>query len=408
VIRLLAVTHYQPYPGGSSRSCTLLWHSIAARGHGVHVLAAITPEWRDYDAAHSGPESLTVSRYEMPFYHLSLNDTGDFLRYQEMEHERIRRALPDAIDRFRPGVVVAAHETLAGGVIDVAKAKGLPCAVMLRGSPTWQIVSGLYPEDLTRTYLDLFRRADLVIAVGDYMRAGLCGRGLGNVIHIPNLLDLEKFSPGPRDADLAARYGIGPDQVVAMHASVMSPRKRPEDVLHAAALALPEAPNLTYLFLGGEERGRPYEELNERLGLSARVRFVYDVPYDQMPDHLRLADVVILASAGEGIARVALETQACGRTLISSDIPAGREVVEHGVTGLLFRMADVKDLAEQTLRAYLDPDLRASLGAAARRRMGVHEIGRVTDRYVEAFAGLAVGGVSGAARRLPHFDNRHR
>lgn len=388
-LNVLAVTHYPPLPGGSARSSALLWQGIARRGHRVHALGPITAETRDFDEQRAGtPETLTVSRYEVPYFNLVPYDIEAYERFQEIEHEGIRSRLPALIDRCRPDVVVSAHETLGEAVVDTAHSKGLPCALMLRGSPTWQIVTGVYPEERTRAYLDLYRRADVVIAVGNYMKTALAELGVGNVVHIPNMLDLEMFSPGPRDPALAAQYGIEEDTVVVLHASVMSPRKRSEDVLRSAALTLPQAPKMLYIFLGGEERGRGLEEMNRRLGLTERVRFIQGVPYEQMPEHIRLADMVVLASQGEGLARIYVETQACGRVLISSDIPAGREVVEDGKTGLLFKTGAVDDLAAQILRAYNDPKLREDIGRAARQRVAAHEIGRVIDLYVRTFSEL--------------------
>lgn len=401
---VLAATHYPPMPGGSSRSCSLLWREIARRGHRMIALGPITPADRasGLDAPGALPESMTVARYEVPYFHLSPYRLAEFDRYQQIEHDGIRKALPGLVDRFRPDVLVAAHETLGEAVIDCARAKGLPLALMLRGSPTWQIVTDQYPADRTVAYLDLYRRADVVLAVGAYMAEGLRERGVPGVVHIPNFLDLTTFAPGPRDPVLAARYGIEPDDVVVLHASVMQSRKRPEDVLRSAAVTLPRAPNLLYLFVGGEERGRALEETSRRQGTAARTRFVDRVSYEEMPDHIRLADVVVLASAGEGVARVSLEAQACGRVLVSSDIPAAREVVEHGRTGLLFPLGSVEGLADRITTAHRDATLRERIGHAARQRMAPHEIGRVVDRYVEVLSDLARGRVgaagSGSAR----------
>jgi glycosyltransferase involved in cell wall biosynthesis len=56
-----------------------------------------------------------------------------------------------------------------------------------------------------------------------------------------------------------------------------------------------------------------------------------------MPDYINLADIVVMPSAAETQALVYLETQACARLLLASDIPGAREVIVDGETGLLFR-----------------------------------------------------------------------
>jgi len=393
-LTLLAATHYPPMAGGSSRSCALLWRETARRGHRMVVLGPITDAERAYDTRQAAdtPPTLAVERYDVPHFHLAPYSIEDFRRFQAIEHAAVRARLPALVDRHRPDVVVAAHETLAEPVLDIARAKGLPCAVMLRGSPTWQIVTDQYPEDASRAYLDLYRRADVVIAVARYMRDGLAFRGVDGVVPLPNFVDRRAFAPGPRDPGLAARYGIAANDLVVLHASVMTSRKRPEDVLRAAALTLPQDERLLFLFVGGEDRGRALEEESRRLGLATRVRFVDRVPYHAMPDHVRLADLVVVPSAGEGLARIYLETQACARVLVASDIPAAREVVEHDATGLLFPVASAEALAGQILRASADAVLRARIGAAARERTAEHDIARVVDAYLDVFDGLAPGG----------------
>src|SRR5215831_14204964 len=125
-LSVLAVTHYSPSPGGAARSGTLLWQSVAKRGHRVHVLASITLQGREDDRRMHDvpPEGLTVWRYEVPYYQLTPFDIEELQRYQEMEHETIRRALSDLIERVKPEVIACGHETLLGGVLDVAKGKG--------------------------------------------------------------------------------------------------------------------------------------------------------------------------------------------------------------------------------------------------------------------------------------------
>ncbi|MGH7358098.1 MAG: glycosyltransferase, partial [Candidatus Rokuibacteriota bacterium] len=95
----------------------------------------------------------------------------------------------------------------------------------------------------------------------------------------------------------------------------------------------------------------------------------------------------VLTSETEGLARVYLETQACARVLVASDIPAVREVVTDGATGLLFGTGDVEALATKILLAAADPALRATIGRQARERVRAHSL----DEAVLAYARLLEG-----------------
>jgi len=75
---------------------------------------------------------------------------------------------------------------------------------------------------------------------------------------------------------------------------------------------------------------------------------------------------VLLPSEREGLALVCLETQACGRVILASDIPGSREAIVDRETGVLFPMGDVSALAAETVRLIEDRALRDTIAERAR------------------------------------------
>jgi glycosyltransferase involved in cell wall biosynthesis len=134
------------------------------------------------------------------------------------------------------------------------------------------------------------------------------------------------------------------------------------------------------------------EEACEREGVAHRFRFVGWVAHGRVADYLRLADIVALPSEYENQSLVALETQACGRVLLASDVPGSREIVEDGRTGLLFRAGDAADLAAKTLGAAADPALRARIGRAARARVEAHALDRIARQHERLLVELVANG----------------
>jgi glycosyltransferase involved in cell wall biosynthesis len=65
-------------------------------------------------------------------------------------------------------------------------------------------------------------------------------------------------------------------------------------------------------------------------------------------------------------------------------VPGAREVIEDGLTGLLFAVGDIEHLAAQTLRAAADPALRADIGRAARVSVEPHAIDAAVAAYETA------------------------
>lgn len=115
--------------------------------------------------------------------------------------------------------------------------------------------------------------------------------------------------------------------------------------------------------------------------ISERFRLVGWVYYNRMPGYINLADIVVMPSEAEGLSRVYLETQACARLLLASDIPPAREVVEDGETGFLFRKGDINDLTAKTLLAAAEPELRAEIGRKARERVRAHDLKDAVTAY---------------------------
>src|SRR5581483_4211837 len=202
-------------------------------------------------------------------------------------------------------------------------------------------------------------------------------------------VDPAHFAPRPRDAALARALGIRDDDLVVAHLSNLKPWKRPLDLVASAALTLPSNPRLLYLVVGDGPLRAAMEDACRRAALTERFRFVGWVDHEHVPAYLSLADLVVMPSHAEARALVYLETQACGRLLLASDVPAAREVIVDGKTGLLFEQGSLADLAAQTLRAAADPDLRARVGAAARRSISPRALDTLLDAYEETLRDLA-------------------
>ena len=146
---------------------------------------------------------------------------------------------------------------------------------------------------------------------------------------------------------------------------------------------------IVWVVVGDGPLAEETKGLARSLGVESRFRFAGWQPYERIPRYINLADVVVLPSFGEGLARVYLETQACGRVLIASDIPPAREVIDDGETGLLFPVGDVDALAACCIRAAAHPEQRARTGRAAQERARRHAIGPAVTRYLDAFETLA-------------------
>jgi glycosyltransferase involved in cell wall biosynthesis len=113
---------------------------------------------------------------------------------------------------------------------------------------------------------------------------------------------------------------------------------------------------------------------------------------EDMPAVFAGSHLVCLPSAyGEGIPKVLIEAAACGRAVVTTDIPGCREIVRHGVNGLLVRPHDVEALADALAALIGDTETRRAMGAAGRKiaeaEYGLALVNRRSLAVIEAVAG---------------------
>jgi glycosyltransferase involved in cell wall biosynthesis len=86
-----------------------------------------------------------------------------------------------------------------------------------------------------------------------------------------------------------------------------------------------------------------------------------------MADTLSQANIVVLPSYREGLPKVLVEAAACGRAVITTDVPGCRDAIVPGETGLLVPVKNSQDLALAIHDLISDPQKRYRLGMAGRR-----------------------------------------
>jgi glycosyltransferase involved in cell wall biosynthesis len=376
-----------PHPGGSAIVGGALLAGLARRGHEIAAVAPITAETLERGDPLAGA-SFAVARYLVPDFERAPNhpSSADF---RAREGASVVSNLAPILNAMRPDLVIAGRETFAWHIPGLARRHGAPSVVLAQGATTWGVLDGSYPRELARALLGRLGEADRVIAVAHHLARRLRAVGLERVDTIPNAVDPRTFAPTPPDPALMRRLDITPDRLVVAHISNLKDIKRPLDVVRSAALALEHDPRLLYLVVGDGPARADIEAECRRAALLDHFRFAGWVPHAEVPRYLNVADIVVMPSEVEALALVYLEAQACERLLIASDIPAAREVVEDGATGLLFPPGDVPALAEVTLRAAADPVLRSVIGARARTFAASRPFEAALSEYEAVLAAVA-------------------
>jgi glycosyltransferase involved in cell wall biosynthesis len=158
-----------------------------------------------------------------------------------------------------------------------------------------------------------------------------------------------------------------PGRVVAM-ASADTPMKGISTLLEAFAKLLTER-DLELLLVTKPKPGGRTEKLLDSLSIKDSVRFVHGLSDTELAELVGSAEIACVPSLYEGFSLPTVEAMACGTPLVVSRAGAIPEVVgEDGACAILVAPGDVGELA-LALEALLDdPDRRARMGAAGRRR----------------------------------------
>ncbi|WP_250534494.1 glycosyltransferase family 4 protein [Caballeronia sp. AZ10_KS36] len=107
------------------------------------------------------------------------------------------------------------------------------------------------------------------------------------------------------------------------------------------------------------------------------------------------ADCVVLPSYREGVPRTLMEASAMGRPIVATDVPGCREVVEHGINGLLCEVKSADSLAEQLERMLTLPIEERDAMAQRGREKVAREFDEknVVERYkstIHAITGISL------------------
>lgn len=195
---------------------------------------------------------------------------------------------------------------------------------------------------------------------------------------IPNFVDTTRFKPELRSA--SARRDMAPNgEFLIGHMSNFREVKRIGDVVDIFRRVREVMP--ARLVLIGDGPGLPGALLAlDGLGLDQDVTALGSI---QNVEHtLAQLDAFLLPSQTESFGLAALEAMACGVPCIVSDAGGLPEVVENGVQGYTVPVGDTEEMAAKVVGLLKDPDLRAGMGSAARKRAtDCFSLDSIVDRY---------------------------
>jgi glycosyltransferase involved in cell wall biosynthesis len=387
-LSILFVGPLPPHQGGAAIFSEQILAALARRGHAIEAISPITEAaLQDGDRFAERHPDLNVTRFVLP-YLLTGPDIPASAEYRRSEATVIGELVAQALEHRRPDIVIAGREAIAPYLEGASHLRRL---LVIHGTTMFGIARGSYPRELAEPLLATMRQFDLILTSGRHAQRSMAELSVPGVRVIPNPVDTDCFRPLDRPRELRRQLGLGDSDIAVLHASKLTEQKRPMDILGAAEQALRHESRLMFVVAGeGRCREQVQRECAAR-GLDRRFRFPGWIAHERMPELINGAEMVVMPSAYECQALVYLETMACGRPLIASDIPASREVVQHGVSGLLHPEGDEAALAAAILACAHDSRLTARLVAEGRSEAKRHALPVILDAYERALTELAFG-----------------
>ncbi|MCZ6462765.1 MAG: glycosyltransferase family 4 protein [Proteobacteria bacterium] len=220
-----------------------------------------------------------------------------------------------------------------------------------------------------------------------------CGIRAERIRLVPNGLDVDHFSP-PDDLEreeLRQSLGFEADEFVILSVGRVAPQKNLLCTLEAVdRLCQRTGRRIRFVCVGRKGRDDYAAEVSrfvEERGLADRCAFPGML--DDVADHYRAADAMVLASGWEGLPNVLIENMACGGISIVSEASDNDEIVTHDENGFVFRTGDAAHLAGQIERvmALGAGDLRL---VAERARKTVEQRFS-TERMIRSYEDLWLG-----------------
>jgi colanic acid/amylovoran biosynthesis glycosyltransferase len=181
------------------------------------------------------------------------------------------------------------------------------------------------------------------------------------LIYAPLGIDAAEFAPGTPPAFST------PPQILCV--GRLAPEKGQSLLLDVvAALNAEGCPVQLRLVGDGPDRAR-LEKRAAELSITSNVQFAGRVDQDRLMELYRETDLFVLFSLAEGIPMVLMEAMAMQIPCVAPCIMGIPELIEHGVDGMLFAVADVEDFKDKIRKLLEAPGLCAQIGRQARARV---------------------------------------
>src|SRR3990167_508525 len=193
-------------------------------------------------------------------------------------------------------------------------------------------------------------------------------------------IDLQQFCVKPEPIT---------DKPVICCATRMLKHKGIVELINAAKLLNKRGIKFILQLIGAPDFLNPSTITNDMLQEWNKEVFIEYLGFqNNIASFLQKSHVVALPSYREGLPKTLLEALACGKPIVTTDVPGCRDVVENGVNGFLVPPKDSVKLADAIQLLVLDKNLREKMGKASRELAIDFRQEKIVDQTMQLYQRL--------------------
>jgi len=179
--------------------------------------------------------------------------------------------------------------------------------------------------------------------------------------------DIDKFNPNKRNNVIREGLRISNCPTIISLRS-LNPIYDIETLILSASRVLKEYPSAKFLIAGKGSEEVKLKILAKSLKISDSVRFLGQIPQENLPQYISSADIYVSTSLSDaGIASSTAEAMACGLPVIITDFGDNRKWVKNGINGFIIPLKSPDILAEKIIYLMKNKNDREKFGKANRK-----------------------------------------
>ena len=199
---------------------------------------------------------------------------------------------------------------------------------------------------------------------------------------IPTGIELKPFQ-GANGSQIRQQLGWQ-DERILVSIGRLAMEKNWKTLLSASAVAMQKNQKVRLILIGDGPQKEELKKYAQELGIAERVHFSGLIPFDQVPQYLKAADVFCFASVSETQGLVTMEAMAAGLPVVAVKATGTEEIVVAGKTGLLTKN-DSQALAQAITQVLDDNTLFNHLKSATLEKAQSFSIAKQAQKMVDVY-----------------------